>query len=402
MTTTSIRQADLNQLAAALHDQKTRSLDVVAPASQLTFTGGSLVLQGVEPILDETGFTIVDGTYQPTGVGDEGIADKLDIPLPYLRRMRTGRLDLFDANVNGWLANDKRSFLLRLLRGDQASESRGVLRAFLSDKYRTIDNFDVLLATLAGMKEAGVESPEIQADLTDRRMIVRVTVPSMKVYAPELLKGYRSPFDGRPVGRGWTPEAMAQHNNSIAHRATLPDDPIVFAGFVIANSETGNGRYSITPRLEIKVCANGLTISADALSQVHLGAKQDSGIVKASGATVKANIELVKQQTADAVRTFLDVDYVKAKVAEMEEAAGVKVADAQAVVATVGKQLGFTKEQQADILGHFIQGGQLTAGGIMQAVTSAAQLQVDGDAQHEMELAALPALKAAAALASRK
>ena len=37
---------------------------------------------------------------------------------------------------------------------------------------------------------------------------------------------------------------------------------------------------------------------------------------------------------------------------------------------------------------HFIRGGQLTAGGVMQAVTSVAQTLDDADAAHEMEASA--------------
>jgi hypothetical protein len=375
MTETSVRHSDLGALAAALQDQRTRSIDVVAPASSLTVQGGAFVLTGLDPVITADGVTSSNGLYTPTSVGDEGVADKLGIPVHYLRRLR-GKTDLYDANVNGWLAVDDRKFLLRLLRGDGETETAGVLRAFLSDSYKTIDNFDVLLATLQGMRDAGVDNPTIQADLTDRRMYVRVTVPEIKAYAPDLLKGYRSPFTGQ---RG-------------------DECPNVFAGFVITNSETGNGSYSLTPRLEIEVCNNGMTIAADAARKVHLGGRLDAGVVKVSETTQRANLALVQSQTADAVRTFLDVDYVTAKVRELEKAAGIPVADPTAVVATVGKKLGFTKEQQTEILKHFILGGQMTAGGVMQAVTSAAQLEDSGDGQWDLEAAALPAMAMAAAI----
>jgi hypothetical protein len=49
-------------------------------------------------------------------------------------------------------------------------------------------------------------------------------------------------------------------------------------------------------------------------------------------------------------------------------------------------------------LAHFIRGGDLTAGGVMHAVTSAAQLMPDADTAHEMEAAGMRALALAAAL----
>ncbi len=51
----------------------------------------------------------------------------------------------------------------------------------------------------------------------------------------------------------------------------------------------------------------------------------------------------------------------------------------------ISGRLRYTEAQQAEILDHFIKGGDLTAGGIMHAVTSAAQVQADGDAAWDLE-----------------
>ena len=82
----------------------------------------------------------------------------------------------------------------------------------------------------------------------------------------------------------------------------------------------------------------------------------------------------------------------------MERTAGHPVADPQETIETVSARLRFTDAQQHDILDHFIRGGDLTAGGVMHAVTSAAQIQDDADTAHEMESAALRALDLAATL----
>ena len=54
---------------------------------------------------------------------------------------------------------------------------------------------------------------------------------------------------------------------------------MVFAGFVITNSETGCGAFSLTPRLVVQVCRNGMTITRDAMRVVHLGERLDQGVV---------------------------------------------------------------------------------------------------------------------------
>ncbi|MEU7174704.1 MULTISPECIES: DUF932 domain-containing protein [Micromonospora] len=395
--TDTLRHSNLTALAAALNDQRTRALDLVVPAREMTFDTGALRLRDAPPVLTDDGVTDPNGRYTPTGVGDEGIAEKLNIPIKYLRRLRAEAPDLYDANVNGWLSRSTDSYLVRLLRGDaETVETRGVLRAFLSDRYRTIDNFDVLLAALQGIQRTCQTMPDFSADLTDRRMYVRVTHPGVAAYAPSLLEGYRSPFDGRDVGDGWTPQRVARAAGGEGQAIAAGAEPIVFAGFVISNSETGGGAFSITPRLVVKVCNNGLTITADALREVHIGGRLDTGVIRWSADTQRKSLDLVTAQTADAVATFLDTDYVKAKVAQLEEKAGTPVNDAQGVITTVSKKLGFTEAQQATILDHFIRGGQVTAGGVLHAVTSAAQTLADGDAAWDMEAAALPALALAA------
>ena len=136
------RNATLEDLAAILQTQKAEQLDIVAPAATLRSKGGVLHIEGVgEPTISESGVTPGVGTFRPTGVFDEGLADKLQIPVAFLRRMREQRPDLYDLNINGLLHGksvrkaggdvevihpaDDRKFLLRLFRGDERRRGRG-------------------------------------------------------------------------------------------------------------------------------------------------------------------------------------------------------------------------------------------------------------------------------------
>jgi hypothetical protein len=98
---------------------------VVAPAAAILAEGGLLVLDGTIPVLGKDGVTMTAGAYRPTEVCDGGIAEKLGIPAGYLRKMRASRPGLFDANVNGWLAGDDRSFFVRCLRGVDGGDGGG-------------------------------------------------------------------------------------------------------------------------------------------------------------------------------------------------------------------------------------------------------------------------------------
>lgn len=375
--TDTARNASLGDLAEVLRSQHARKLDVIAPARTLRSEGGLLVVEGTEGILTPDGVATADGRYRPTVVADEGIADKLGIPVKYLRRLRADRPDLYDANVNGWLLGDHngtlpafreggepadpRSFLVRTFRPDDVG-GEGVARAFLSDSYRIVDNLDVLTAALEGVREAGVPVEIQGADLTDRRMYVKVFSPAVAELAPTLLAGYRSPYTGD----------------------SGTDNPTVFAGFVISNSEVGGGAFTLTPRIVVLICGNGMTFTADALRSIHLGAKQSEGVIRWSDETQAANLELVRNQARDAVATFLDLDYLRAKIGQVEAKAN-EEANTE-TVQTVAKTLSYGPERTQAVLDAFVQGGQLNLGGVANAITAAAQSPaIGGDDAAQME-----------------
>jgi len=122
-----VPHATLADLAGLLRDQQARKLDIVVPAAAIRARGGSLLVDGSVPVLREGGVTVSAGEYRPTEVCDGGLAARLGIPAGYLRRLRGEHPGLYDANVNGWLGRDDRSFLLRCLRPSEGS-GPGVVR----------------------------------------------------------------------------------------------------------------------------------------------------------------------------------------------------------------------------------------------------------------------------------
>jgi hypothetical protein len=397
MTDTELRTATLQDLATLLEAQQVRKLDAVVPAEKISAREGLFRIEDVDAQLTDTGVIPVAGDYRPTDVAIEHVADKLGIPLAYARKVYAQRPDIWEANVNRWLHGgdwgvdgvhqrgehaadaDPRSFLLRMFRPDDGPEP-GMLRAVLSDRYKVIDHLDVLTSAIEGINNAGLEVQVQACDLTDRRMYVRIHAPQVEVLAPDLLRGYRSPWTG--------------------DQGT--DNPTVFAGFVLSNSETGEGSWTIAPQIIVRICTNGMTMKRDVLRQVHLGGKLAEGVIRYGEDTKQAQLDLVRLKARDTVATFLDVEYVRAKVAELEAQAGVQLADPSKAVEIVTTRLSYTDAQRSDVLRMFVQGGQTTAGGIMQAVTAAAQLQPSGDGQYAMEMDALPALEHAVAAAGAR
>ncbi|WP_457034379.1 DUF932 domain-containing protein, partial [Kitasatospora sp. P5_F3] len=362
---TSTRNASLREIVGILKDQHPRKTDVIAPVQSIRAEGGRLIIDGAEHEITPDGVTSKAAEYKLTDVCESGVAEKLGIPVGYLRKTRHEAPELWDANVNGWLTHESReakSYMIRTLRPGQ-DEDTGTARAFLSNGYRIIDNLDILTAALTGVSDAGVRVRLDSCDLTDRKMYVRVVADEVRAYAPELLRNYRSPFT----------------------EARGADNPTVFAGFEISNSETGCGAFTIVPRLVVQVCDNGMTITKDAMKSVHVGGRQQDGVIRWSDNTQARTLDLVTSQTADAVRTFLDHDYVNRQLRDIQEKAGARIKDPEKTITTVSQRLRFTEERRADIFAHFIQGADLSAGGVLHAVTSVAQTLPDADEAHELE-----------------
>lgn len=409
--TMEARNATLADLATILKDQQAAKLDLVVPASAMRSVGGTVRIAGTS-VWEQEG----DG-FVPTKVGDSQIADKLGIPPNYLRKLRESRIDLYDDNVNGWLHGfrtpegiepcendpryigpDPRTFLVRLFQGEPGTT--GVFRSLLSQKYKPMDSFDVLTASLEGVRQAGTPIQVVGCDLTETRMTVKVVAPEIMVTAKRLLEGYRNPFGGNGVfdhsgGEGRYLREVPQW----AQEKYGVDPNGVFAGFVITNGETGGSAFTITPRIMVLTCLNGAMFQKDALRSVHLGGALEEGIIRWSEATMQRSLDLVTSQAQDAVRTFLDADYVEAKIAEIEGKALKVLTHPAETVEVVTKKLNFSAAQTEGVLNHFILGGQSTAGGVMQAVTAYAQTVESPDEAFDLEAAAIPALEAAYAAA---
>jgi len=393
---TDLRNQGLAELSQLLQEQHTRKVDVIAHGGLIAAHEGNLTITGVDPQITADGVTMADGTYVITDTAIGGLAERINTPAPYLRALRDQRPDIFDVAVNGMLhgrsplgaaANGwcagyteggdplTKPWLLRTFRGD---EGKGILRAVLSQGYGIIDHLDVLVTALDAVQSSGLEVQVGQCDLTESRMYVKIQAPSVAIAAPELLAGYRSPYSGQ----------------------TGDENPTVFAGFVLTNSETGGGAYTLTPQLTVQICGNGMTMTRDVFRKVHLGGgKPDTGIVEPSRETQIAYLALVKAETTDVVRTFLDAEYVKRKVAELNELAGTPVDEPAAVIEHVAKSLLYTDAQRESVFSMFMDGGVRTAGGVMHAVTAAAQQQLNADTAHAMEADAVRSLELAAAAA---
>lgn len=369
-------ETDRVRIVGKLTEIADATMDVVAGQDRITVAcspdGGHIFeVAFAEPLLHGDGvYDSVTGHLTRTAF--RNLAERLQIPLTYLDRLTSsGHCTLSGTNINTLAGADGRTALYRMLR----TEDGWTLRSVQSDTYKAIDNGHLLAAVVKGLGDTGINLGDcnVEADWTNDRFRLRVSVPAIELAVPDLLADYRTPWSMNP--------------NDPTHAPNRGGDvpPVLFAGLEIANSETGGGAATIAPRAEVLICRNGLTRVQDIVRNVHLGGKLDKGVIEWSHATYKASLELITSQIADAARKFTSIEYLTAMADEMRKAKGIAVESPTAAVAKVVDKMGFTEDEHKSILDCFIRSADTTLLGLGQAVTAAAQLAEDGDRQAEME-----------------
>lgn len=439
-----------------LMTQQKRQLDIVAPASRFRVRNGMVEIDGIDADLGPDGLDPRAGVFRPLRAWDRGVANRFGVPHDWLVKLRQGaesktagkfppRLDIYDETVNRLLAGgtgadgteypaDGRKFMLRTFRGDPGQP--GVIRALLTGRYNPIEHLDILAMAAQTIHEAAdrqirealgmaEDAPVTDADrgmfasmhpdgkipgpaggtdirninLTEDSMHLRVIMPGITTEAPGVVENYRDPFRSRGGARragGW--QAPDWHDSA---RGKTPGTVVaVFVDFL--NNTVGQGSVRIVPGFYEVICGNGMVQPKYAVSAAHLGADLPEGVVEWSEETKAASMRTLMLKARDALRRFLTADFLETMIADYQGRAAVEVADPEETIQVVARQCRFTEDQVSDIRKMFMLGGQLTAGGIAQAVTAAAQVQASPDAAITLDYAAMDAMDAAAAHAEAK
>lgn len=328
---------EANQAAKADHIVDTASLRVEIDAG--------------EPVLmkPRTGDTN-DERFLINGIAHNQIAAHTEIPRTYYDRMRTADPELLAHNVNTWFARSPTKRMLRTMNGTS--------RAFLSNRYNRIENeeiAEVVLPILAEIPDVRVLSSEI----TESRMYIQALTPRIE---GEVKKG-----------------------------------DIVQAGVVISNSEVGHGAVTISPMVFRLVCLNGM-ISADGkLRANHVGGRIDETAQLYADDTRQADDRAILLKVRDHVRAAVDQVAFSRRVAAMAEMAGAKLlGDVEQAVGLLAKKVGATEGERKGILRSLIEGADLSAWGMINAVTHQAHTIENYDRMVEFErmggdLLAMPA-----------
>lgn len=208
----------LQELGRELQRQRLNRQDFLADTRSLEVETNSY---GSTPHLS------LDGKTYGFGIGKlahQQIAARLNIPFRYYAKMQSEAPDLLDRNVNTWLEQKPERRMIRVLDGK--------VRAFLSDRYRRLDNLELCAAVLPVIQEmngAQIESCEV----TPTHLYIKVI------------------------------------NRRVKAEVKVGD--VVQAGFVVSNSEVGLGSLRVEPLVFRLVCKNGLICKDLAQKKYHVG-----------------------------------------------------------------------------------------------------------------------------------
>jgi hypothetical protein len=329
----------LVELAKELDRQNNAKRDFVLETKNLR-----MVVEDGAPNLDiisqNDGHTHVNRLFV-NDVAHRQVGTNLNIPAKYYDRMRTEYPELLAANVNAWFQKQPVRRMVRTLDGNA--------RAFLSDRYRRLDNYEIASAVLpiiGEMKDARIESCE----LTDTKMYIKVVNPRLEA---EVQKG-----------------------------------DIVQAGIMITNSEVGMGAVNVQPLLYRLVCTNGMVVNDLGQRRYHVGRANngDEMYELYRDETLQADDRAFMMKLQDTVRTAVDATKFQHVVDKMKAALEVPVTGAVTdVVELSAKKWNLNKSEQESVLTHLIKGGDLSLFGLSNAVTRTAQDVESYDRATELE-----------------
>ena len=214
----------------------------------------------------------------------------------------------------------------------------GRVRAFLSSRYRRIDNIDIARITLPIIQEMPDAIYE-SCNLSDDYMYIKVVNPRLTA-------------------------------------EVVPGD-IVQAGVVISNSETGQGAVCVQPLIYRLVCSNGMTVNEARTRRSHIGraSSADENLLIYSKETLEADDKAFIMKVQDTVRAAVDEARFAKILDKLRESTDKKLntADLPGVVKLASSSMGITDAESNGVLQRLIEGADYTLYGLANAVTRHSQ-----------------------------
>jgi hypothetical protein len=321
----------LTDLAAEIQRRAEAKRDLVAPVSKLA----------MEVVNAEAQLVVHNGTSEPfplNGIAAGQLAEYVGIPKAYFDRMRTEAPELLASSVNRWFkdmpAADRR--MIRIL--DRRN------RAFLSDKFRALENEDLAEAALPVLLD--MDLLILSCEITDRRLYLKAVDKRITRDVPT----------GRLLGDG-------------SHQFFDTCSPVVS----VSNSETGCGRLVVETGILTHACTNLAMIGTN-FKKHHLGMRaevSDDVYALLTDQTKRATDAAVWGQVRDVIRGAFEVARFEATIGKLVKATEAKIEATQVteVVERMGRKYSLNEGERKGVLARLIEGGTLNLYGLHAAVT---------------------------------
>ncbi len=271
------------------------------------------------------------------------LATKAGIATRDFRRFQDEYPAELDNLVNAIFQKEPNNRMIRAYTSDTENYFLG--RAFVSDAFKTFDNYDLLEAALPPLLEnESADWRAVHATVTDQKMYIRLK--------SELFTG-----TGAAVG-----DEMA-------------------AGIVISNSEVGLGSISVAEMVWTLACLNGMqTSNIQRSSHIQSARGEQSFGLLADDTKLKDN-ELTALKMRDYVAAYSSRENFDQTLSKFKNAGGDLVqSDAQTAVSNLGTVLQLTKAQTSNVLDGLLQtvgqsgyaGNPISRATLVNAVTAVA------------------------------
>lgn len=268
------------------------------------------------------------------------MATDLGIPKRYFDRMKDDAPALFRRNVHHWLYEEPKRRMIR------SYEGAGVFtgRAWLSDRYRRLDNIEIATRLLPEFERMSSEVQFHNASITDDRFYVRAVFPEMQ--------------QDVKVGEA------------------------VQWGVQIRNSEVGAATFAIEAFMLVLACKNGMVVNK-VLNARHIGKRLDDVL---SDEAVRADDKAFWLAARDTLRASIDESAFEAAIATLRGTTeGIRVQNVPAATKKLAQAFSLTDEEHDTVLTNLAAGGDLSRWGALNAITATAHTVESFDRGVELE-----------------
>ena len=307
-------QNTLTRLMEKVRDDAARQSDYIAPTYDLQkITDGD---GNPQVVIEQRGG-------EPTkilhvnDVAFGQIAGHANIDVRTARRLQAGYSEQFDRLLNAIWQKEPAVRMLRTHDGLALSDGGiGTLRAFVSDKFKTFDNVNLLQSALPQLMESDARFQVVNATVTDKRLYLR-------------LKSLVHTGDGAGVG-----DVMAN-------------------GIGLQNSEVGAGSVSVYQIAWTLACLNGMQTQNKTRSSHITSGRDSDDWGKLSDEAKDADNRALELKIRDLVGVYSSRDSFDAVLESMKAAAADVIdaaADKAALVDNLGTVMKLSKKETGDVM----------------------------------------------------